>query len=415
MKMNFPNFEKRRSHQSFWKYSHSSRVSRNLGNSTRGQSIIEVVIAIGIVSLVMTALVSLVAVSVKNAGEAKAKAVATQYTQDALEFFRQERILLGWDTFLQTVQNRGSSVTYCLDILPATPTAFAALPSAACNSTQFVDSKQLFQRQATAVIATVGGKKQMTVTVTVTWQDGAMNRQSSAVIVFNGWNAAIPSAVPIGNWTAPTPTPIPVTGYWKFDEGSGSNVADSSGNGNNGTWFGSGSHWTTGLSATAGLFNGTDDAVVSNASIGNFGISNFTIEFWLKTTNVGTQFLFTKQGTCGPDSYWYIRTTGGVPRMEVDQNVLGTNLAAVNGTTAVNDGVWHHLAFVRSGTSLMIYVDGALNATQATTGVANISNTTAFKMASSPCAGRFSGTLEEAKVYTVALSASQIQADFRAF
>jgi len=47
--------------------------------------------------------------------------------------------------------------------------------------------------------------------------------------------------------------------YWKFDEGSGTAVLDSSGKGNNGTLYGA--TWVTGKSGDALSFDGTDDYV----------------------------------------------------------------------------------------------------------------------------------------------------------
>jgi hypothetical protein len=57
-----------------------------------------------------------------------------------------------------------------------------------------------------------------------------------------------------------------LVGYWKMDESSG-NAIDSSGNGNTGTWNGTGSHYPAGKFGNGGGFNGTDDYVEFSSSI----------------------------------------------------------------------------------------------------------------------------------------------------
>src|SRR5450759_5412343 len=72
-----------------------------------------------------------------------------------------------------------------------------------------------------------------------------------------------------------------LVGYWKFDEGTGTNATDSSGMGNNGTLT-NGPTWTTGKVGGALSFDGTDDYVnvPDNPSLDMSG--NLTIEFWHK-------------------------------------------------------------------------------------------------------------------------------------
>ena len=80
------------------------------------------------------------------------------------------------------------------------------------------------------------------------------------------------------------PPSLKPVGYWKFDEGTGNTVADSSGNGNNGTFAGTGSHWVDGKLGKAGSFNGTDN-VVTLQSQPNF--SKFSITAWVNLTSTG--------------------------------------------------------------------------------------------------------------------------------
>jgi hypothetical protein len=73
-------------------------------------------------------------------------------------------------------------------------------------------------------------------------------------------------------------------GWWKFDEGSGTNVSDSSGNGNNGILMGNPT-WVTGIVGTALSFNGNGQIVaILNTNLTE-GLTNFSVTFWLSGTD----------------------------------------------------------------------------------------------------------------------------------
>jgi Tfp pilus assembly protein PilV len=66
----------------------------------RGQTIVEIVVALGVLVLVVLALVSVTTVSARNAQFARNQALATQYAQEGIERIRNCRDTWGWD-FLQ--------------------------------------------------------------------------------------------------------------------------------------------------------------------------------------------------------------------------------------------------------------------------------------------------------------------------
>ena len=82
--------------------------------------------------------------------------------------------------------------------------------------------------------------------------------------------------------------------HWTLDEGSGTNVADTSGNGRNGTFSGSPNWITNGAIAGAVKFSGTNDCVRQSAGSNTLnGLKAFTVALWIKTpaTNVSQGFL----------------------------------------------------------------------------------------------------------------------------
>lgn len=68
----------------------------------KGQSIFELVIALAVTVLIVTGIVQVVTISIRNANFAKTQAEATRYAQQAAEWLRAERNN-GWDAFYSKV------------------------------------------------------------------------------------------------------------------------------------------------------------------------------------------------------------------------------------------------------------------------------------------------------------------------
>ncbi|MDB9333095.1 lamin tail domain-containing protein [Nodularia spumigena CS-591/04] len=177
---------------------------------------------------------------------------------------------------------------------------------------------------------------------------------------------------------------------------------------------------------TAVHINGADNSFVSfGTQIGQFGISDFTLAFWLQTTESHRYFDIAGNRAAGSHgNFFCIRMTGkhesrpgGIIASEVDQDQNGTNYIGVESKTAgFNDGKWHHLAVVRQGTSLKLYIDGVISGNATGNGVANIANGNAFKLGRSLVGvdrkfapdARYSGL----RVYDTALNDSEISSLF---
>lgn len=71
-------------------------------NNTQGQSIYELVIVVGVVSLIMLTLVTMSMLAVRNADFAKNKNLASQYTQEISEWLRGQRDS-GWLAFISSI------------------------------------------------------------------------------------------------------------------------------------------------------------------------------------------------------------------------------------------------------------------------------------------------------------------------
>ncbi len=164
-------------------------------------------------------------------------------------------------------------------------------------------------------------------------------------------------------------------------------------------------------------------------------LAQFTIETWFKKTGTGTPNTTGGGGitilpllTHGApqsegssvDANWIlgINTTGNVIAADFegidDPSPTGQN-APVSGTTAITDNVWHHAAATFNGTTFAVYLDGNLEAS-ITPGFHPRSDSaqpvalgTMIETDGTTTHGRFEGVLDEARVWNVARSETNIQ------
>ena len=101
--------------------------------------------------------------------------------------------------------------------------------------------------------------------------------------------------------------------------------------------------------------------------VGQFGTTDFSVMLWLKTTEQQRYFdIVGNRNSPSHGNFFSMRMTGNDPNaphgrisIEVDQDGNGTNYTHVESTIVnLNDGRWHHVAAVRGGPSLALYVDG---------------------------------------------------------
>src|SRR5208337_882891 len=133
--------------------------------------------------------------------------------------------------------------------------------------------------------------------------------------------------------------------------------------------------------------------------------TNLTIELWLKSNvtnnNSGWKAIVTKG-----NSSWRLQATSGAKTV-----YLGlTGVGDVYGNRNVNDGQWHHVAAVYDGANLLLYVDGAVDASQPDTGsITQNSQPVCLGQNSEATYMLYNGLIDEASLYNHALTAGEIQ------
>jgi hypothetical protein len=210
------------------------------------------------------------------------------------------------------------------------------------------------------------------------------------------------------------PTETGLAGYWKLDAGQGTSVRDEINDANGGTLSAGGAAWaaastTIGFDNNAAMaFTGSSGGYVSAGATGlPAANATQTVSVWANFSSAAgaTQTLV---AMTGPSSAIRLVLSGGNVQVLTSG---GTVLAQVAAPSA---GTWHHLAYVHDPSQALaanrdkIYVDGtASTGLGATHDVAT--PTATFIGATSAAAAFYTGSLDDVRVYTTALSTAQIK------
>lgn len=160
---------------------HHSKHTINDSENRRGSTLIEVVIAIAVISIALVAIVASAVIVVRTQRYSAAQHQATAYTQESLEWVRKMRDTLGWATFFADLQaDNPVAPTYCLDTLPATTTAFENLSSSSPCATSITGT--IFTRSVQITLS-ASAPQTATAVSTVSWEDGGKTFQVQATLV----------------------------------------------------------------------------------------------------------------------------------------------------------------------------------------------------------------------------------------
>lgn len=183
--------------------------------------------------------------------------------------------------------------------------------------------------------------------------------------------------------------------------GTSGEVKDYSGDGNHGTANG-GATTTAGKVGNAGNFDGVDD-YVDCGNVTEFNSSNpFSMSVWIKTTQ-STDGQIVDRGVSHVAEL-QLESSGQVHFWVEDASDADKYVK----TNVVNDGEWHHIVGVYDGTYIKVYQDGILIQSLDITGFSIYYNSADHVYIGYGDTGYFSGTIDEVRIYTVALSEEEI-------
>jgi autotransporter-associated beta strand protein len=198
--------------------------------------------------------------------------------------------------------------------------------------------------------------------------------------------------------------------YLKFDESSGTNANDATGNGWDGTLVNDAT-FVAGYSNNAVNLNSNSLQYVTLPTGVVNGLSNFTITAWAKQTTTASWMRVFDFGT-GTATYMFLTPLPGgasAPRFAFKLNNGAEQ--QINGTSAVSVGTWHHFAVTLNGSVGILYVDGVAVGTNSsmTLNPSSLGNTTQNYLGKSQWNDPyFNGQVDEFRIYHTALSASEV-------
>lgn len=150
--------------------------------------------------------------------------------------------------------------------------------------------------------------------------------------------------------------------YYKFDENTGSTVGDSKGT-DNGTWHGTGTHWTSsGKINSGGLFaSATSDyvSIPSYAGIEFLPTDHFSISLWFQTTTTSvSNAVFDKSSNTG-SQFRILGVLNGDGTFSYFLNQQGSGSTNMQ-TGSLSINTWYHVVLTADGANANLYVNGSL-------------------------------------------------------
>ncbi|HUU15803.1 MAG TPA: LamG domain-containing protein [Sedimentisphaerales bacterium] len=196
--------------------------------------------------------------------------------------------------------------------------------------------------------------------------------------------------------------------WWRFDEGAGTTAADSSGNGNDGTFNGD-PQWVVGYFGDALEFDGSDD-YIDCGNDPSLDLTKWTITFWLKINENKDYNGFIIKGLDAAENYEVLGFADGSFHFPISHTDGSRTYVNTSAGVIVPDE-WAHFAysydsaegrrFYKNGS--LIFEDAESNTPQASTGILSIGN-------EQPLSRYVNGTMDDIRIYNHVLTEPEILA-----
>lgn len=226
-------------------------------------------------------------------------------------------------------------------------------------------------------------------------------------------NASTNNAELDASWT---PQWSSLVGYWTLDSSFGATVGPSL------TATGAGASIAAAsvkVGSGYGAFNGTAGAAATAASTFGFPNTTFTVSVWLNTTSTGGNNYFISNGGIGQG--WAIRVA--VNQICIMLKNYSNSQITLGTSPTVNDGNWHHIVAVittntttEASNNAAVYIDGqSTTVSQSLPGTGaygDPTNTSAMGIGARAFPGGsdfFTGSLDDAAIWSTGLTAAQVQ------
>jgi hypothetical protein len=220
---------------------------------------------------------------------------------------------------------------------------------------------------------------------------------------FSALHAAEPTQA-----SAPFAVPRRPATHWPLDETAGTVATNATWNGNHGTV-------QNGTWNPSGRINGclNFNGLTSTVQVGNPVVNDFTIAFWVRTTQIGgVPQWYNGAGLVDGDVPFTANDFGTALVGSKFAFGVGNPDVTIQSTVSVNDGSWHHCVATRHQATgqIRVYVDGNLQATgNATRNTLNGPATLRLGSIASG-AGYFNGSLDDVRIFYRTLNSEEVSA-----
>jgi hypothetical protein len=197
--------------------------------------------------------------------------------------------------------------------------------------------------------------------------------------------------------------------YWNMNESSGSNLADSSGNGRDAT--ATGTTVVSGQFGNARSFNGTSSDFISGPTgqFDNF-TGGFTVSVWVYPTSTGSwaRFIDFGQGQSDDNILFARNGTSSDLTFEVYNNT-GSG-GKVTATGAITNSTWQHfVATVNSSGAVVIYKNGSVIQTGTTAVPNNVTRNNVYIGRSNWAADAYyAGNMDDLRIFSRDIDANEV-------
>ncbi len=215
----------------------------------------------------------------------------------------------------------------------------------------------------------------------------------------------------VWSFTTIAMAPPALVGNWKMDEGSGTQVTDASVFANTGITKGS-PLWTTGISGSALKLSGSGQYVAIPDAESLDAVQGLTLSMWIRPEKRASQHLIQKGSSTTVDGYELTLLSSGKISFQVNQ--YSSSTYKINSKKLYpSDGItWMHIAATYNGTVAKLFVNGVedKSATFSTPAYIQVNDMPVTLGAKNDGKSSLKGTMDEARIYNYALTASEILA-----
>jgi hypothetical protein len=293
---------------------------------------------------------------------------------------------------------------------PTAPTGVSAVPgstgitlswSGPTESTVYRVQRALQSGGPYSTIATVVG---------TSWLDSSVNAGSTYFYVVSAINAG--GEGPVSSEVSVTSGAAAMQALLMFNESGGATAGDATGNGWNGSLLNSPTR-VAGKGGNAVSLNGTNQYVALPSGV-VASLNNFTISAWVNPSTVSTWARVFDFGS-GTTNYMFLTPKcggTGVVRFAIT-NSGSSGEQQINGQAALPAGVWTHVAVTLAGNVGILYVNGVEVGRNSamTLQPFSLGSTTQNWIGRSQWSDPYlSGQVDDFRIYSGALSASDVQA-----